>query len=219
MGRQGDDCNSAKTLNQAGKPLSATSSLDRNRREQVLFKTHHHPKEIDCAFTASGSASRSITKFYDLVLAPTGLKITQFIALKAIHDAREIAQHEFARKHLVAVETLSRVFGGLRRNGLISARTGEKHEQLYTLTSKGQATLDQALPYWERAQARLRAILGSDGWLSLISVCNSASAACGRAEQLLYVGRTAKTKPDPAEQQHMVFSTCSESGSHSEKHK
>jgi DNA-binding MarR family transcriptional regulator len=219
MGRQGDGRNSAKTLNQAGKPQGGTSSLDRNRREQVVFKTHHHHKAIDCAFTASGCASRSITKFYDLVLAPTGLKITQFIALKAIHDAREIAQHEFARKHLVAVETLSRVFGGLRRNGLISARTGEKHEQLYTLTSKGHAALDQALPYWERAQARLSAVLGSDGWSSLISVCNCVSAGCGRAEQLLHSGRTAKTNPDPAEQQHMVFSTCSESGSHSEKHK
>lgn len=162
----------------------------------MVVKTHHYLNAIDCAFTASRSASRSITKFYDLVLAPTGLKATQFIALKAIHDAIEIAQHEFARKHLVAVETLSRVFAGLRRRGLITARTGAKHEQLYTLTAKGQAVLDEALPYWEGAQARLRAILGSEGWSSLLSVCNRVSAASRRAEQLLHGRRSGKAEPD-----------------------
>lgn len=161
---------------------------------KVVFKAGQYLNVIDCALTASQSASRSVTAFYDLVLAPTGLKATQFITLKAIHDAKEIAQHEFARKHLIAVATLSRVFGGLRRKGLITATTGEKHKQIYTLTDKGRAVFRDALPYWERAQTRLRTVLGSDEWSSLLSLCNRVSAASERAEQLLRSEHPAQTK-------------------------
>lgn len=162
---------------------------------KAIFKADHYLNGIDCAYAASRSAGRSVTKFYDLVLAPTGLKANQFITLKAIHEAREIAQHEFARKHLVALETLSRNFGGLRRKGLITARTGEKREQIYTLTDKGLAVLNATLPYWERAQTRLRAMLGSDGWSGLLSVCNRVSAASESAEQALRSEQAARTKP------------------------
>jgi DNA-binding MarR family transcriptional regulator len=151
--------------------------------------------DIDCVFSASHSASRSVTRFYDLVMAPTGLKATQFMTLKAIHDAREIAQHDFARKHLIALETLSRVFGGLRRKGLIAARTGERHEQIYTLTDKGREVFRQALPYWERAQTRLSTVLGSEGWSSLLAVCNRVAAASERAERMLRAEHSAPTKP------------------------
>lgn len=161
---------------------------------KVVLKADHYRNCVDCAYSVSQSASRSVTKFYGLVLAPTGLKATQFITLKAIHDAGEIAQHEFARKHMIAVETLSRHFGGLRRKGLITARTGEKHEQIYALTDKGRAVMGEALPYWERAQTRLRTILGSDGWSSLVLVCNRVSAASERAEHMLRSEHAANKK-------------------------
>jgi DNA-binding MarR family transcriptional regulator len=151
--------------------------------------------DIDCAFNASHSASRSVTRFYDLVLAPTGLKATQFMTLMAIHDEGEIAQHDFARKHLIALETLSRVFAGLRRKGLIAARTGDRHEQIYTLTDQGRAVFRQAMPYWERAQTRLRTVLGANGWSSLLSVCNRVAAASERVEQVLRSEHAPQTKP------------------------
>lgn len=160
-----------------------------------VLEADHYPNAIDCAFTASRSASRSVTRFYDLVLAPTGLKVTQFIVLRALDEAKEIAQHEFACKHLIAVETLSRVFGGLRRKGLIIARTGEKHRQIYTLTDRGRTVLGETLPYWERAQTRLRAILSLDEWTSLLSMCGRFSAASQRCEQVLRSERAARTKP------------------------
>jgi len=169
-----------------------------------VLKADHYLIGVDCAFSASRAASRSVTRFYDLVLAPTGLKATQFITLKAIHDAGEIAQHEFARKHLIAVETLSRVFGGLRRKGLIAARTGEKQQLIYTLSSKGSTVFRETLPYWERAQGRLRTMLGSDEWSSLLSVCNLVSAASERAERVL-------------RSEHKAASASS--GSHPEIHK
>src|SRR5215831_2658617 len=66
------------------------------------------------AFAALRTATRAVTQFYDLVLAPTGLKTTQFVILQEINAAGEIAQCDFAREFGIAVPTLSRRFGGLR---------------------------------------------------------------------------------------------------------
>ena len=123
------------------------------------------------ACAALRSASRSVTRLYDLVLAPTGLKATQFIMLKAIHDAGEIAQRDLARQNAVAVETLSRRFAGLRRKGWIELRVAKKHaRRFYALTDRGRNVLASAIPSWDLAQRRLRYSLGEDDWMNLL-VC------------------------------------------------
>src|SRR5579885_1798914 len=63
---------------------------------------------VPSAFSAVRTASRAVTQFYDLVLAPTGLKATQFVILQAIRSAGEIAQCDFAREFGIEVPTLSR---------------------------------------------------------------------------------------------------------------
>ena len=137
--------------------------------ESVLEKTLAHAEQSPCA--ALRAANRAVTQFYDLVLAPTGLKSTQFIALQAINDSGEISQCQFARDHAVAVETLSRRFSGLRRKGYIQVRTGNRHaERIYSLTEMGREALDHAIPYWERAQKRLRQVLGDDQWCAMLEM-------------------------------------------------
>lgn len=141
--------------------------------------------ETLCACAALRSAARSTTQLYDLVLQPAGLKATQFIALKAIEEAGEIAQWRFAREHAVAVETLSRRFSALRRRGLITSRTGGNHgEKIYSLTEQGKEALRKALPYWERAQERLRQTLGSEEFEDMLILCGKAVAAARKAENL-----------------------------------
>ena len=80
-----------------------------------------------CACAVIREAARAVTQFYDLVLEPCGLKSTQFIALKTISEAGELPQWQFARDHALAVETLSRRLGSLRKKGLIAVRTGKNH--------------------------------------------------------------------------------------------
>lgn len=140
-------------------------------------------EQSPCA--ALRAASRAVTQLYDLVLAPTELKSTQFVALQTIYESGEIAQCQFAREHAVAVETLSRRLGGLRRKGYIQVRTGDRHgERIYSLTDKGRQALLEALPYWERAQDRLRRALGHDDWNGMIQVLDRVRAAALRAEEL-----------------------------------
>jgi len=147
------------------------------RTESLASKSNGHttglvevrpPQEVAgraCACGAIRRASRSITQLYDLVLAPTGMKATQFFILLTIRQAGEIAQCQLARDHDLSVETLSRRLGGLRRKGLVELRQGPANrEHVYTLTEAGQRRLQEAEPYWERAQQRLRAVVGEDGW-------------------------------------------------------
>jgi len=135
-----------------------------------------------CACAQLRRTSRAVTQLYDLVLMPTGLKTTQFMALRAIGEAGEIAQCDFARGHAVAVETLSRRFAALRRKGLVDVRIGANHcERIYRLTEKGKQCLKDAFPYWNRAQARLRNTLGEEQWRILFELSDRISAAAQEA--------------------------------------
>lgn len=138
-----------------------------------------------CACAALREASRSVSHLYDLVMEPTGLKITQFIILKTLFEAGELAQCDFARAHAIAVETLSRRFGGLRKKGYVQLRIGAPHgERIYSLTEKGIEAFQNAMPYWERAQDRLRTALGETGWLGLMEIAEKIRRASVQAEQL-----------------------------------
>lgn len=50
-----------------------------------------------CACTALRRANRTVCHLYDQVLAPTGLKATQFMILQVIAETGEIAQCDLAR--------------------------------------------------------------------------------------------------------------------------
>ena len=140
--------------------------------------------EMPCMCAALRGAARSAAQLYDLVLEPTGLKATQFFILKTIAEAGEIPQWKFARDHAVAVETLSRRFATLRRKRLIAVRTGNHGEQIYSLTAEGSQTFGRALPYWERAQARLKQTLGRPQSQLLLQLCQRTAEAARDAQQL-----------------------------------
>ena len=130
-------------------------------------------------------ASRSVTLLYDLVLAPTGLRATQFIVLHIVYDAGQIAQCDFARNHSVAIETLSRSLGGLRRKGYLQVQVGPRHgERVYSLTDAGEDAFLQALPHWQRAQDRLQSALAHEDWDALLAFCDRVSQAAKNAERL-----------------------------------
>jgi DNA-binding MarR family transcriptional regulator len=139
----------------------------------------------DCACAALRKASRAVTQLYDLVLAPTGLKATQFLMLKTIFEAGEIAQCDFAREHTVAIETLSRRFSSLRKKGLVELRIGTHHgERIYHLTPLGRKRFEDAVPYWLLAQRRLRKTLGESDWKVLQSIPNRVCTAALAAEHV-----------------------------------
>ena len=151
---------------------------------------------LQCSHTSTNvcaafrRASRAVTQLYDLVLAPTGLKATQFIVLQAIAEHDEVAQWQLAQDLALAVETLSRRLAVLRSAGLVIQRIGHsrKGERLYRLTPAGWARVQQATPYWAAAEQRLRAVLGSQ-WDTVLESALQLPAAARRAERLKMAAR------------------------------
>ncbi|HET7347106.1 MAG TPA: MarR family winged helix-turn-helix transcriptional regulator [Acidobacteriaceae bacterium] len=135
-----------------------------------------------CGFAGLRRASRAVCHLYDLVLAPTQLKITQYTMLRQIADAGEIAHCDLARKCVGSEETFSRRLASARKCGWVSMRVGDRQRRVYRLTEKGTQVLREATPYWERAQDRMRRQLGDTDWQTLLTLAQRVADAAIRAE-------------------------------------
>jgi DNA-binding MarR family transcriptional regulator len=135
-----------------------------------------------CACASLRRSSRAICHLYDLVLAPTGLKLTQFILLYAIGQAGDIAHCELANRFAASEETFSRRLASARKSGWICVKTGERNRRVYCLSERGRALLKMATPFWERAQQRMRSELGDMAWKRLSEFADRITRAALRAE-------------------------------------
>lgn len=139
-------------------------------------------QEPECVCANLRRANRAVTHLFDLVLAPTQLRVTQFILLRAIASAGEIAHYDLARQAFGSEETFSRRLASARKCGWISMRTGERQRRVYRLTEEGEQVLRTAGPYGERAQEQMRSQLGEPDWNALLLLTRRAAAAAIRAE-------------------------------------
>ncbi len=138
-----------------------------------------------CGFSAMRRASRAVTRSYELVLRPTGLKVTQFTILRLLDYSGEAPQWKIANELCASVDTLTRRLSALRKTGLIEMRKGpHRGEHLYRLTKQGANRLRQAEPYWERAQQRLKMTLGECRWEELMNLLPSVVEAARLAPSI-----------------------------------
>lgn len=135
-----------------------------------------------CACANLRRASRATCHLYDLVLAPTGLKSTQFIILQAIAHSVEIAHCDLARLFAASEETFSRRLASARKSGWVRMAVDDRYRRVYCLTESGRRLLDLAKPYWERAQERLRHELSEADWSTLTGFTERLTQAAIRAE-------------------------------------
>ena len=133
------------------------------------------PSRCNCA--ALRKASRRISQFYDSVLAPCGLKSTQFAMLTEIDrragDPPTI--RELAEALVMDQSTIGQNLRPLQREGLVALVQDEadRRSRRIKLTRTGRVRFAAALPLWSAAQARfesgfgqraateLRAVLGT----------------------------------------------------------
>jgi DNA-binding MarR family transcriptional regulator len=107
--------------------------------------------------------TRIITSYYDLVLKPSGLRITQFTVLLSI--AYEGSASITNLSHLTDIDrtTLQRSLEIMRRDGFVliqKADTGNL--RAVSLTPKGEKALEGAIPLWKVAQSKIEKKLGSE---------------------------------------------------------
>jgi DNA-binding MarR family transcriptional regulator len=122
-------------------------------------------KEIGriCACFKVRKAARAITKFYEEVLRPSGLRATQFSLLMATRVMGPVTLVKLAQVMVMDRTTLTRNLDILEARGLITSKPGEdRREREVNLTSSGMEVLTKAVPLWEKAQERVQEGLGEE---------------------------------------------------------
>lgn len=131
----------------------------------------------ECASFNLRKASRVVTQLYDDILQPTGLRSTQVALLVTLAVEHELSIARLARQLMLSPSTLSRNLRPLQRDGLIDVDDTRKRGKTVTLTSKGKKTLVDAFPYWQQAQAKFTALVGSTAWSKLCQQLDKTTAA------------------------------------------
>ena len=118
-----------------------------------------------CACRKMREASRKITRMYDEVLRPAGIKATQFNVLAIVALGDEATLTELAETLGMDRTTLSRNLRPLERDGLVEVSAeGYRRARSANITNKGVAVMEKALPLWRSAQKSLKRRLGDDIW-------------------------------------------------------
>jgi DNA-binding MarR family transcriptional regulator len=120
--------------------------------------------EIDqCNCFAMRKASRQITRFYDALLEPTGLRITQFLTLAALSEVGSAAVAALAERLDIERTAMGKMLGFLERDGLIGIRPSptDGRSRLVELTDEGRRRHAAASPLWREAQRQFEQLNGA----------------------------------------------------------
>ena len=139
---------------------SATTFVCIDRREIGVYT---RIMTSSCSCVAIRRASRALTQFYDTLLEPSGLNVTQLSLLRRVRRLGRPNISTLAEELQLDRTTLSRNLAVLERDGLITLTTGDDHRaRSVALTTEGEQALDAAAPLWDAAQERVTEHLGHE---------------------------------------------------------
>lgn len=118
----------------------------------------------ECNCFAMRKATRRITRFYDAVLEPSGLRITQYLTLAALNQVESIAVNALAELLDIERTAMGKMLGFLERDGLIKVRQSpdDGRSRLVELTEEGRRRHDEGSPLWREAQRRFEQLNGAE---------------------------------------------------------
>jgi DNA-binding MarR family transcriptional regulator len=116
----------------------------------------------ECNCFALGSAARHISQFYDQLMAPVGLRSTQFSILAKLNRLGPMTINALAENMVLDRTTLGRNVLPLERDGLIAIEpsASDRRAKERRLTTAGEKRLQQALNAWSYAQDRFETSFG-----------------------------------------------------------
>jgi DNA-binding MarR family transcriptional regulator len=117
-----------------------------------------------CHCTTLRKASRRITQFYDTVLAPSGLKITQRAVLAQIGRSEPVSVGNLANALVMEPGGLAHTLKPLVRDGLVLVDVDpeDRRNRIVRLTSVGRTKLGHSDALWEIANKSVEKGLGRD---------------------------------------------------------
>jgi DNA-binding MarR family transcriptional regulator len=124
-----------------------------------------------CVAAAMRAASRKLTLRYDEVMAPSGLRLTQFNVLAEL--ARRAASpptvHELADILTMERSALGQTLRPLERDGLVELGRDKQdgRRRPVRLTRAGQKAVARTRPYWSEAHGRFAKFFGEEAMAEL----------------------------------------------------
>lgn len=121
-------------------------------------------RTFSCHCTNLRYAAQTLTEGYDRALAPSGLRVTQYVLLRNIlQEEAEQSLTDLAQKLGSDRSTIGRNVRILARDGLVSlGRGSDRREHTVRITQKGRETVALATPLWQKSQAVVEETLGED---------------------------------------------------------
>ena len=108
--------------------------------------------------------NRTISGIYDDALRPLASTVGQLNILVVIAKLGPISPGDVARLLNMEKSTVSRNTDRVRGRGWLEVSPGDSgRTQMLGLARSGKTILEKALPLWEEAQARAKAVLGQSG--------------------------------------------------------
>ena len=108
-------------------------------------------------------ASRAVTGFYEKVMEPSGIKITQYSLLRHLEQVEPVMISELAKFMRIDRTTLNRNMKPLIEAGFINVNIGEDpRSRQVMLTEAGKSALCTATILWDEAQAALKEYLSDN---------------------------------------------------------
>lgn len=131
-----------------------------------------------CACATIRRTDRVITQFYDEIMAPSGLYVTQFTLLATLSQAAPVTINHLAEIMDMDRTTLSRNLEVLAKQHMVRIEEGEdRRTRLVQLTQEGEQALRRAWPLWQEAQARIEHALGRERFDGLLNELSAVRAA------------------------------------------
>jgi len=122
-----------------------------------------HPQPEICTCLALRQAARHVSQSYDRLLAPSGLRTTQFSILVKLRQHGALTINALAGALVMDRTTLGRNILPLERDGLIAVAPGDedRRRKELRLTDAGRARLRAAAKLWAGAQRSFEASFGA----------------------------------------------------------
>jgi DNA-binding MarR family transcriptional regulator len=134
-----------------------------SRTEDLAMPVDNSLISEECNCLALRAATRHVTQFYDQVIAPTGLRTTQFSILAKLKRWGPLTINALAEDLVMDRTTLGRNILPLERDKLISvepAASDRRAKELH-LTKAGERRLEAARKRWSVAQGQFEASFGA----------------------------------------------------------
>jgi DNA-binding MarR family transcriptional regulator len=122
-------------------------------------------------------AARLVTNYYDKLLEPAGLRVSQATVLVVLYLGGVQTINEMAEKLELDRTTLTRNLKPLAHQGLLTIVPGsDQRTRVVALTHEGEAALLKVLPLWEQTQSYMVEGIGEANASLLLGQLSEAAA-------------------------------------------